>query len=108
MRSIRLSEPLQGRILQTLLETSASTSQLAQYTRKKLCLVRRELIHLHHLGVIRIVAVREVEGSVPALSYFQDYIWELTRHGLEHSDNHERCLACIIRSRRLLLAGGFI
>lgn len=103
---VRRDEALQGRILQTLLDGSASTSQLAQYHRRKLSLVRRELIHLHQLGVIRIVASRSVEGQVPAKSYFQDYIWAMTTHGLEHANIDPRCFACTIRGLRLLRAGG--
>jgi hypothetical protein len=103
-----LNEALQGKILQALLEGVASTSQLAQFTRARLSTVRRELIHLHHLLVIRIVAVRSVEGGVPAESYYRDYVWEITRHGMEHASIVSGCKACEIRSERLLLAGGFI
>jgi predicted transcriptional regulator len=108
MRQIFLSEALQGRILQTLLETPTSTSQLAQYLRRRLALVRRELIHLHQLGVIRVIAVRSVDGDIPTQSYFQDYVWELTKHGMEHSDSRKGCRACNIRNHRLLCAGGLI
>lgn len=69
--------------------------------------MRRELIHLHHIGVIRIVAVREIDGGVPARSYYQDYIWEMTKHAIDHCQIVPGCKACSIRERRLLLAGGF-
>ena len=106
MQPVHLDEALQGTILQTLLESAASTSQLAQFARKKLSLVRRELIHLHHMGVIRIVAARSMAGSIPAKSYFQDYVWEITEHGMAHHDSRSGCPACVIRNRRLLRAGG--
>ena len=103
---IRLDEPLQEKILQTLLDGSASTSQLSQYTKRKLSLVRRELIHLHHLGIIKIVAVHDVHGGIPAKSYFRDYVWEMTDHGRRHDNLRRGCFACTIRSLRLLRAGG--
>ena len=70
--------------------------------------MRCTLIHLHHMLVIRIVAVRSVRGGIPAESYYQDYVWELTAHAMEHAAIVSGCRACDIRSERLLLAGGLI
>ena len=68
--------------------------------------MRRELIRLHHLGIIQIVDVRLDHGGVPAKSYFQDYIWKMTRHARTHDTVRDGCLACDIRSLRILRAGG--
>lgn len=104
LRPIRLSEELEGKILLTLVDSCTSTTQLARCLRRPLGHIQRELIHLHHLGIIRIVALRIEDDDGTARGYDRDYIWELTRHGLDHSDHHPRCWACAQREHRLLLA----
>ncbi len=103
---IRLDEPLQEKILQTLSDRIASTSQLSQYTHTKLSKVRRELIRFHHLGVVKIVGVHATHGGVPAKSYFQDYNWGMTKHGEAHHQSVRGCRACSLRNLRLLRASG--
>jgi hypothetical protein len=104
LRPVRLSENLQGKILLTLLETTCSTEQLARELRRPITRIRRELIHLHHLGIIRMFAEQTEEQSLTALGYDRNYLWEMTVHGREHGEHHPRCAACLHRERRLRLA----
>ena len=106
MHPIKLSEPLQLDILRHLRESIASTSQLALLTKARLSTVRREMICLHHQGVVQIIAAKSLDGDPPARSYYQDYVWTLTTHALEHATSISSCTACQIRNRRLLQAGG--
>lgn len=100
-------ESLQGQILQKLLESAHSTSQLALHLRMSLHEVRLEVICLHHVGVIQPIGFRHEDGAPPARLYYRDYIWEITEHGLEHHDHHAGCRACEMRASLLLRINGY-
>jgi hypothetical protein len=68
--------------------------------------VRRELISLHHLGLIKIVGIRYDEDHRPgeAVLYFRDYVWTKTKHS-DHEELEPSCQACRRRQEMLLAMG---
>lgn len=84
------------------LNRGMSTSELAQTLRENLAIVRREVVRLHHLGVIEPIAIRSEAGDPPARLYFRDLVWDLTEHGREHNRSYPGCTACMLRERMLL------
>lgn len=103
----RVNEPLQGSILQELLDSACTTSDLAAATRQNLAEVRRELISLHHLGVILPVGIREDTSGPGARLYYRDYLWAISDHGMSHHTSVAGCIFCKLRERILLRAGGY-
>lgn len=106
IRPRRVNESLQGQILQELLESSKSTSELAFAAREDLASVRREVISLHHIGAIEPVGIRMDSGICGAKLYYRDYLWSITDHGMSHSMSTPGCTACYLRERTIILAGG--
>lgn len=104
----RADEALQGKILQGLLERSQTTLQLVETVQRDIQPVRRELIRLHHLGVIEPLGIRGDTTEPGAKLYYRDLLWGITDHGMSHHTSVSGCMACYLRERRLLAAGGYI
>ena len=103
-----VDEPLQGRILQELLDSARTTSQLVKFAQADIERVRRELISLHHMGVIERIGIKNGAPPSKISIYARDYVWAITDHGMSHGSSVYGCLACHLRERALLLAGGLL
>lgn len=90
-------------MLQALLEEDSSSSEICSALGIPIIKLQKELIHLYHLMVIKIVGLSRVP-----LPKYRNYIWQITTHGREHFHPVSGCTACEIRSRRILREGGFI
>lgn len=107
IRPRRVDEALQGCILQELLNRLQTVSELAHHTRKSVFDVRIEVIALHHLGVIEPRGLRTDTIRLGKSLYDRDYLWGITEHGMSHHSSQPGCLACRLREKVLLLAGGY-
>lgn len=88
---------IRGRIMMALMGELKSTEQLAYELGDRLDYVRGQLVRMHHLGLIFPVAVRERDGVSHGVGYFQDLLWELTRHTRDHNVLVDGCYGCMIR-----------
>ena len=89
-------EPLQGRIIVTVIHTVYSTREIATILREDFCKVKTEVARLHLLGVLQPVGIRDGEARNARL-YDRDYLWDLTVHGRNHSTNFNDCYFCMER-----------
>ena len=90
---------IRGRILVTLMGECKSTEQIAYELAENLSYIRSQLVRMHHLGLVYPVAIRIRDGDRdnPGIGYFQDLIWELTRHTRDHNELVSGCYGCLIR-----------
>lgn len=95
-----------GKIIRSIFDQARSTADIAYDLDATLGYVRGQLIRLHHLGLVEPIAIREEEGGgLPRpIGYYQDLVWNLTRHAREHRHQHANCWACTVREMLLASA----
>ena len=76
---------------------SKTTSQITHELGTRLPHIRREIILMHHYGLLEPVGVQSTFGEEGRGAYYADLLWTLTQHSLEHDDNIEGCRACNLR-----------
>jgi hypothetical protein len=86
-----------GAIIIALLCSARTTVQLAQETSILLPNVRREMILMHHYGLVTPIGVRSDDHAAEMGGYYADILWDLTDHSREHSESWEGCRACNLR-----------
>lgn len=94
-------------ILMTVLHEIETTSGLSTLLGVPLPVLRKQLIWMRHAGIIKALGIKRHLNDPPRFGYERDYIWTPTTHALQHADEVVDCRACILRTRRLLMQGGF-
>lgn len=89
-------EPLQGRIIATVLHTVSSTREIIACLREDPQMVRKEVSRLHLIGILQPVGIRD-GGPRNARLYDRDYCWDLTIHARHHSNDVSDCYFCMER-----------
>lgn len=85
-----------GRIMQALIDCCETAEGIADEVDLPLATVKRDLLRLHHRGIIAPIGNRSIDARAA------ETVWQLTDHGRFHFDEHPGCEACAMR-RRLLL-----
>lgn len=85
-----------GAIIIELLCSVKTTEDLAHATGRALPNIRRELILMHHFGLVLPVGVRDDDMGVDG-GYYADIVWDLTIHSREHDESWDGCRACNLR-----------
>jgi len=88
---------LWGAIIIELLCSARTTVELAHATSVRLPNVRREMILMHHYGLVTPIGVRSDDQAEELGGYYADILWDLTEHSREHSESWEGCRACNLR-----------
>lgn len=91
-----------GDILLALLDEAQTTSQIAYELQEKTCMLRPQIILMHHFGLIEPLGIREEDGQPKASGYYLDILWQTTHHTREHIDTQPNCHGCTVRERLLL------
>lgn len=86
-----------GAIIIALMCSARTTVELAHETTIRLPNVRRELILMHHYGLVTPIGVRSEDQAAEMGGYYADILWDLTIHSREHDESWEGCRACNLR-----------
>jgi hypothetical protein len=86
-----------GAIIIALMCRAQTTSQITHEIRRELRAVRREIILMHHFGLIAPIGVKSEPGEEGHDGYYPNILWDLTEHSKSHDQNWEGCRACDLR-----------
>lgn len=96
----RVDKQLRTAIIEILLDRCFSQLGISEELGISVIVVRAELLHLTHVGIVQSLGFLYEEDPVDD-PYFRERLWTITQHGRHHLDvfEHPDCGAC--RRRQL-------